>query len=101
MRSTFTSVCLGSLLVPSLASAVFAQSNSIQDSSVKRPFLLHAAMRSELPKAEVIIGEDGARITRRVKINPALAEQINQARAQTHGNIAVHYMVPGHMTAGF
>jgi hypothetical protein len=93
-------ICVGSLLVPSVASAVFAQANSSSDKSVKRPFMLHAAMQNNVPHADVIIGEDGAKITRRAKIHPAVAEQINQARAQTGGNLAVHYIVPGHMTTG-
>lgn len=101
MRNLFTSVSLGSLLVLSLASAVLAQTNSGEGKSVKHSFQLHAAMR-ELPKADVIIAEDGARISRRMKINPALADQISQARADAHGSLAVHYMmVPGHIMSGF
>jgi hypothetical protein len=52
--------------------------------------MLHSQTRSELPKAEVIIGEDGAKITRRAKIDPTISDQIDQGRAQTHGTISVH-----------
>jgi len=99
MRNLLTTLFVGALLVSAAPAGFGASSQTDENEAARRPFKLHAY--TNMQPADVIISEDGFCIPRRLKLSSILAEQIRQARAQTHANVAaVHYIVPGHTMTG-
>lgn len=84
------------LLMPWAVTATVAATSHPDDAAaVKHEYKLHAYKSMGQPD---VITVDGVQQARRV--DSALVDELNEAKAQVRGCAAVHYVVPGHSLKG-